>query len=381
MTNSKETRGGLSQEDLLSGDLGLGNGLKPGGYKPTNIGDGCDSGGGSGGSMVTTMKQSSLSRCGAELGECLCVHCSGKQVRMSGLQCRLCDNYSVTSDQGIPIQSQSPSAGMIQSIGPHTIPTSPKSALTRPGFEPKSKSFHYPNLRIQETLAHLLHGHDHPLPKETPPVKQESIFFPMKRFLLKPNQNKDFDQKLIFMIQEVEEIKMEFENCQLRLESKYAAIRILKQQMELSQKESNSLEKKIKSENKELVKAVNQLQFALGHQESTLMDSQQTWAHRFDSACCENTRLLNALEERSEELQKVLSQKMAITRERDELLALVDVQDNMKYDRTHTYPEDRYSSFSASQLAILGACICRGQRAEPCGCAYSAANMHREILK
>lgn len=35
----------------------------------------------------------------------------------------------------------------------------------------------------------------------------------------------------------------------------------------------------------------------------------------------------------------------------------------------------------SSQLAILGACMCRGHRTEPCGCAYSAANLHRELLK
>ncbi|XP_014777431.1 coiled-coil domain-containing protein 125 isoform X1 [Octopus bimaculoides] len=370
MTNSEESREHL-QEDLVSGDLGLGLGLKPGGFKP-NISRGSCS------ALATN------SCCSYEQPVAIMQNYSNRtppfvQTHTCSLNqenpphCSVCSRY-ITSQQ---VTLTQPHMEHIKSRDSTTQPVTYHESLDAP----RPASFQRPSYRIQETLAHLLQGHDLLLPGATQPVNQEPSNSHVKKFRFKPNQEKNYEKKLIFMIQEVEEIKMEFENCQLRLESKYEAIRILKQQMEMSRKESSNLEKKIKSENEELVKAVNSLQFALGLQETTLMDSQQTWAHRFDSACNENAKLLNALEKRSEELQKVLSQKMAITRERDELLALLDIQDKVKYDRIHCNPNDRYSSFTTSEMAVLGACICRGQKSEPCACAYSAANMHREVLR
>ena len=37
--------------------------------------------------------------------------------------------------------------------------------------------------------------------------------------------------------------------------------------------------------------------------------------------------------------------------------------------------------FFFPQLAVLGACRCRGSSPEPCRCAHAAANMRREIVK
>ncbi|CAI9736420.1 Hypothetical predicted protein [Octopus vulgaris] len=341
MTNSEESREHL-QEDLVSGDLGLGLGLKPGGFKPNASRTACSA---LGTNSCCSYEQpvATMQNYSNRSPPFVQTHtCSLNQDNPP--QCSVCSRY-MTSQQVTVTQ---PHMEHIKSRDSTTQPVTYHESLDAP----RPASFQHPKYRFQETLAHLLQGHDFLLPGTTQPVNQEPSNSHVKKFRFKPNQEKNYEKKLIFMIQEVEEIKMEFENCQLRLESKYEAIRILKQQMETSRKESSNLEKKIKCENKELVKAVNSLQFALGLQETTLMDSQQTWAHRFDSACNENAKLLNALEKRSEELQKVLSQKMAITRERDELLALLDVQDKVKYDRIHCNPIDRYSSFTTSELEL-----------------------------
>lgn len=45
-----------------------------------------------------------------------------------------------------------------------------------------------------------------------------------------------------------------------------------------------------------------------------------------------------------------------MTRERDELLALLDVQEKMKYVKTHNNAEDendKYSSFSSTEVCIV----------------------------
>ncbi|GFO36265.1 coiled-coil domain-containing protein 125 [Plakobranchus ocellatus] len=72
----------------------------------------------------------------------------------------------------------------------------------------------------------------------------------------------------------------------------------------------------------------------------------------------------------------------AISRERDELLALVDVAERLKYEQGKSrIAEDEYGSFSSSELAVLGACKCRLSSPEPCGCAHAAANLRKEVAK
>ncbi|KAL4231901.1 hypothetical protein ACF0H5_009477 [Mactra antiquata] len=98
--------------------------------------------------------------------------------------------------------------------------------------------------------------------------------------------------------------------------------------------------------------------------------------------CQDNRALSKALEQRKEELRKMAAHKMAIKRENDELLALLDVQERTKYEKTRSVSsEENYCSFSSTELAILGACRCRISNPEPCGCAHAAANLKKDIVK
>lgn len=106
------------------------------------------------------------------------------------------------------------------------------------------------------------------------------------------------------------------------------------------------------------------------------------WAVRFDSICKENSSLTTELDQKSLELRELKAQKMVLCRERDELLALLDVKERGRYLRSRSVSEDEaYSEYSSTELAVLGACKCRVTSPEPCGCAHAAAALRRELCK
>ncbi|KAK6185118.1 hypothetical protein SNE40_007422 [Patella caerulea] len=192
----------------------------------------------------------------------------------------------------------------------------------------------------------------------------------------------EIEKKLVDAVTEVEELKIEIETCRRRLDAKYRAIAILKKQAEEARSEIIDHEKMTKDYTNILAKEVNKLNFELQWRETSFMDSQELWAQRFDRVCQENAVLMSTLEARSEELRRTNAHKMALSRERDELLALMDVKEKLKYEKTKSQSsEDEYGTFSSAELAVLGACRCRGTNPEPCGCAHAAASLRRDIIK
>ncbi|XP_062578356.1 coiled-coil domain-containing protein 125-like [Saccostrea cucullata] len=198
-----------------------------------------------------------------------------------------------------------------------------------------------------------------------------------------PTVNRDdFLKKLLEAEQEVEELKTELEVYEKRLESKYKAIAILRKQIYSSEESIDACEKKSRQYEESLEREVNTLNFELGKRETTFENSQQMWAVRFDSICKENVSLTAELDHKSLELRELKAQKMALSRERDELLALLDVKERGRYMRSRSVSDDEaYSEYSSTELAVLGACKCRVTSPEPCGCAHAAAALRRELCK
>ncbi|RUS83095.1 hypothetical protein EGW08_009127 [Elysia chlorotica] len=193
---------------------------------------------------------------------------------------------------------------------------------------------------------------------------------------------KEIGSKLSEAMSEMEELKVELDACRRRLDAKYQAVAILKEQAESADAELKNTERRANETSRRLEQEVNKLQFELEWKESSFIDSQQTWADRFDRVCQENAVLMSKLESRNEELKRANAHKAAISRERDELLALVDVAERLKYEQGKSkVAEDEYGSFSSSELAVLGACKCRLSSPEPCGCAHAAANLRKEVAK
>nr|XP_022335899.1 coiled-coil domain-containing protein 125-like [Crassostrea virginica] len=192
----------------------------------------------------------------------------------------------------------------------------------------------------------------------------------------------DIQKKLLEAEQEVEELKTELEVYEKRLESKYKAIAILRKQISSCEEDIDISGKKSRQYEESLEREVNTLNFELGKRETTFENSQQMWAVRFDSICKENASLTTELDQKIQEMKELKAQKMVLCRERDELLALLDVKERGRYIRSKSVSEDEaYSEYTSTELAVLGACKCRVTSPEPCGCAHAAAALRRELCK
>ncbi|XP_041477455.1 coiled-coil domain-containing protein 125-like isoform X1 [Lytechinus variegatus] len=181
---------------------------------------------------------------------------------------------------------------------------------------------------------------------------------------------------------EVIVLQSELEASKSQLDSKYRAIRILQNQFSHvaalnAEKQRNIVT--VQDQAKVLQKEVNALQFELDAKSSSFMFSEQTWAERFDRLSIENTALMATLQARSDEVRRLHADKMALKRERDELLAMMDANERLQYDRHWSSKNDACLNNSVSeQMAVLGSCLCRGNKPEPCRCAKTAALLKKD---
>ncbi|XP_077992415.1 coiled-coil domain-containing protein 125-like isoform X3 [Glandiceps talaboti] len=157
-------------------------------------------------------------------------------------------------------------------------------------------------------------------------------------------------QKLTLAQEEVEILRNELEAFQRQLDSKYRAIRILQSQALLAQ--ANQLETTVSTEaaKKKLETDVNSLQFELEAQNGSMMLSEQTWADRFDRVCLENAALMATLRAKADELSKVHAEKNSVARERDELIAMMDVKERLQYEKQKSTSSDNYMVNSVAEI-------------------------------
>jgi len=175
---------------------------------------------------------------------------------------------------------------------------------------------------------------------------------------------------------------LDLEACQQQLQSKYGAVKIIQSLSRLEQARQKQHSRKALEASKKLEQEVNFLQWELELKQSYLLDSEQTWAERFDRVATENAALMVALQTRSDELRKVAMEKMTLMRDRDELAAALEVRDRIKYDLSTPEREEILSTGDLIiELATLGACQCRGKKQEPCACARAAVDAKRDIAK
>ncbi|KAK3739842.1 hypothetical protein QZH41_009084 [Actinostola sp. cb2023] len=195
-------------------------------------------------------------------------------------------------------------------------------------------------------------------------------------------QDKDYKRlqsKLQTAKEEIDTLNINLEQCQQELMEKYGTMKALHMHSRLEQAQHRRVTKKAIEASKQLEQDVNMLQWELELKQSYLMDSEQTWAQRFDRVATENAALLVALHTRSDELRKLALDRIALIRERDELVAALEVRDRIKGESTPVEDGPYSSEEVIAELAMLGACQCRGHNQEPCGCARAAVEAKREF--
>ncbi|KAK2163764.1 hypothetical protein LSH36_74g02088 [Paralvinella palmiformis] len=169
---------------------------------------------------------------------------------------------------------------------------------------------------------------------------------------------------------ETDILKQELDNCQKELDSKCHAVSILSKEAMLSKDKATEFHQEI-----------NKLQFELDYKQTNFMNSQQLWTERYAELSEENQVLQEKLETSSEEIKKVTNEKLALLREREELLALLDVQERERYKELKSQEQQPYGEFTSSELGVLGACQCRVKTPDPCQCAFAAANLKHEVIQ
>lgn len=203
-----------------------------------------------------------------------------------------------------------------------------------------------------------------------------------ERSLVDDSDYQSLQRKLLKAKQEIETLTVDLEACQQQLQSKYGAVKIIQKLSCLEQARQKQHSRKALEASKRLEKEVNLLQWELELKQSYLLDSEQTWAERFDRVATENAALMVALQSRGDELRKITIEKMSMMRERDELAAALEVRDRIKYDLSSPDREGIMSTGDLIiELATLGACQCRGKNQEPCACARAAVDAKREVAK
>lgn len=203
-----------------------------------------------------------------------------------------------------------------------------------------------------------------------------------EKSLVEDSEYQSLQKKLLKAKQEIENLTLDLEACQQQLQSKYGAVKILQKLSRLEQAHQKQYSRKALEASKRLEQEVNLLQWELELKQSYLLDSEQTWAERFDRVATENAALMVALQSRCDELRKVSIEKMTLMRERDELAAALEVRDRIKYDLSSPERDGILSTGDLIiELATLGACQCRGKNQEPCACARAAVDAKRDVAK
>ncbi|XP_071947711.1 coiled-coil domain-containing protein 125-like isoform X2 [Antedon mediterranea] len=313
--------------NLSRGDLGLGYGLKPG-------------------SLLCINHNSSCHKC-----------CSDP-----GLKVNVCNNKRINNVWTKSL-SEDRSSEAFPTMDGVQIGTSIRQQKQL--YEHNMREVNFK--REQEKISEQKHGDT-----EATEMSQE-LTLASKKFI---------QQKLALASQEVEVLQNELDACRRQLDSKYKAIMILQSQAMLASSQHKRSAESSFDQKKDLVKEVNALQFELDIKADAQLKSEHTWAERFDRMCLENAALMATLEARSDELRRIQAENIVLCRQKEEMLALMDVKDKLVYEKHKALDDSAMKGFSLSltdQLAVLGACKCRSTAPDPCKCAKMAAHFKKEI--
>ncbi|KAL5022735.1 hypothetical protein ScPMuIL_001890 [Solemya velum] len=353
-----ETR--LVDECLASGDLGLGAGLKPGGIPHCTVLD-------------------------TDYGDCC--SCSGDGIGNGNFS----HDCKLTSATGVSIHRLTTHSC--------TNESDRKSECSEEEFPVYADVEYGTSLKQQkrifnQNLGTILKSHGVKDYSDTNGSEPNKVDHPVLRRL----SSEEVGRKLTESLEEIEELKLDLETCERRLDAKYKAIAILKQQAEEFRAEQKENEKKTQEFSHELLKISEscgggpvgscRMKHSGGGDGGGGVTNDETNEKliytdpRLPRICKENAELMIVLESRSAEMKRIMSQKMALARERDELLALIDVQEKIKYQQSQSSASnDEFFAFTSTELAVLGACKCRRTNPKPCICAHAAAVLRREVIK
>ncbi|XP_069792646.1 coiled-coil domain-containing protein 125 [Narcine bancroftii] len=194
--------------------------------------------------------------------------------------------------------------------------------------------------------------------------------------------NNELRLRLQEVMQEAELLRSELEVTQQQLEGKYEALKILQSMTMLDKAtvHTKTLLQKTGERNKILEKEVNILQWENDFTQDKFKNLEHFWIGRFERMCVENAELEKKLETRDSEIRDLKSENALLSQQCSELFAMLNIKDQLTFQRTLPTNRNGFSEITALELGILGACHCNGIGVDPCGCARMAAATRKELL-
>ncbi|XP_050016334.1 coiled-coil domain-containing protein 125 [Alexandromys fortis] len=188
--------------------------------------------------------------------------------------------------------------------------------------------------------------------------------------------NEQLRQRLHETLEEVEILKTELEASQRQLEGKEEALKILQSMAVLDKATSHTqtvLQKTIEQK-RSLEKEINALQWEMEFDQDRFKNIEESWIQKYDStAYIVEPGIVARHTPRM--LLSVLNQRYL------ETLAMLDVKQQKVARENMAQKDSAFTEVSGLELAVLGACLCRGPGGNPCSCAKTAASTRKLVLQ
>lgn len=195
--------------------------------------------------------------------------------------------------------------------------------------------------------------------------------------------NEQLRQRLHETLEEVEILKTELEACQRQLEGKEEALKILQSMAVLDKATSHTqtvLQKTIEQK-RSLEKEINALQWEMEFDQDRFKNIEESWIQKYDRLSCDNTVLRENLKVKTEEIKVLKSENAVLNQRYLETLAMLDIKQQKVARENMAQKDSAFTEVSGLELAVLGACLCRGPGGNPCSCAKMAASTRKLVLQ
>ncbi|XP_051028432.1 LOW QUALITY PROTEIN: coiled-coil domain-containing protein 125 [Acomys russatus] len=190
-------------------------------------------------------------------------------------------------------------------------------------------------------------------------------------------------QRLRETLEEVEVLKTELEASQRQLEAKEEALKILQSMAVLGKATSHMqtvLQKTIEQK-RSLEKEINALQWEMEFDQDRFKNIEESWTQKYDRLNCDNAVLRENLKVKTEEIKMLKSENAVLNQRYLEALAMLDIKQQKMAQEDMAQEKSGFAEVSGLELAVLGACLCRGPGGSPCSCAKTAASTRKLVLQ
>ncbi|XP_052599322.1 coiled-coil domain-containing protein 125 isoform X2 [Peromyscus californicus insignis] len=194
--------------------------------------------------------------------------------------------------------------------------------------------------------------------------------------------NEQLRQRLHETLEEVEILKTELEASQRQLEGKEKALKILQSMAVLDKATSHTqtvLQKTIEQK-RALEKEINALQWEMEFDQDRFKTIEESWTQKYDRLNCDNAVLRENLKVKTEEIKMLKSENAVLNQRYLEALAMLDIK-QQEMAPENPAQDSGSTEVSGLELAVLGACLCRGPGGSPCSCARMAASTRKLVLQ